>query len=535
MGAHDRRAPAEILAADYRAQKFSAHDRRAEDVLVDYYVEAVDVHGNLTRSDIQHVYVGSTSAGGGGGGDAGGGGGGNPVRPVTGFTLDGLLDAAAVEVAENSGMQLWYATDGTRLYLATNDAGEGSDHFIFLAGEPGAEQPAPWGKAGQVAGWTAFLADENDNTYSGWFDAAGVGLSATGGNGGVLEGVIDLVDEFGTYPSEIYLAVGLYGSADGGPLLSTHQLAASGDGDGTIQAGEYLRVPLGPPVVNFTVETGLVTQADAGYDVFPGMVGLTKRGEGTLVLDRANGHTGTTTVSAGTLLVAAAEALADSQIVIEAGGRLAVADGLAATLPAVDLAGGQLELGSGRVTVAAGLTAEDVRQAIVAGRGDGSWTGAGIVSAAAEASAGSRTVGFAVAEDGSVTIAFAAPGDSNLDGQVDIFDLLAVESDGAYGAAEGGTWASGDANHDGAVNVFDLLAIDSAGSYGQGAYLPTLAATAVPEPAVVALAAGLAAAAMFRRRRNPVSARESGHGRSPVTPCPDPPVVRSLRARISVE
>jgi autotransporter-associated beta strand protein len=501
MGGTTLSAPAEILAADYRAQKFSATISGITDALVDYYVEAVDAHGNLTRTDIQHVYVGSNSAGGGGGGDGGGGGGGT-ASPVTGFTLDGVLDAAAVEVAENSGMKLWVATDGTKLYLATNDAGEGSDHFIFLAGEPGSEQPAPWGKAGEVAAWSAFLADENDNTYSGWFDNAGAALSATGGNGGVLEGVIDLVDQFGSYPSEVYLAVGLYGSSDGGTLLASHQLAASGDGDGILQAGEYLRVPLGPPVVNFTVETGLVTQAEAGYDVMPGVVGLAKRGGGTLVLDRANGHAGITTVSAGTLLVTAADALADSPTVIEAGGVLAVGDGQAVSLPSLDLAGGQLDLGIGRVTVAAGLSEADVREAILAGLGDGSWTGPGVVSsAAASAAAGSRTVGYVVNADGSVTLAFAAAGDANLDGQVDIFDLLVIDSKGGYGTVQAASWAAGDMNHDGAVNVFDLLAIDGAGAYGGGSYLPAVTTAAVPEPAALAAAGMAAALCLLRRRR----------------------------------
>ena len=60
---------------------------------------------------------------------------------------------------------------------------------------------------GQVAAWDAYLADENDNDFSDWFDDQGSGTAATGANGGVLEGLINLVDEFGELPTEVYVAV----------------------------------------------------------------------------------------------------------------------------------------------------------------------------------------------------------------------------------------------------------------------------------------------------------------------------------------
>ena len=36
-----------------------AHVVGMQDVLLDYYVQVVDVHGNSRSSDIGHVYVGS--------------------------------------------------------------------------------------------------------------------------------------------------------------------------------------------------------------------------------------------------------------------------------------------------------------------------------------------------------------------------------------------------------------------------------------------------------------------------------------------
>ena len=250
-----------------------------QDTLIDYYVEAVDGLGNIARSDIQHVYVGSSVTNPGDVGvqinpdpamagdlvsityDPAGGPlaaaanvylhygfnnwGDVAVSPdplmnwnstaglwdisvpvsvdatqldlvfndgagtwdnnngqdwhfdVTGaappsFVMDGQLDATAQQVAANAGRHLYAALEGDVLYVATEDAGEGNDVFIYLAESPGALTAANWAKAGLVAAWDAYLADENDNDYEGWFDATGAHDAATGANGGVLEGLLNL-------------------------------------------------------------------------------------------------------------------------------------------------------------------------------------------------------------------------------------------------------------------------------------------------------------------------------------------------------
>src|SRR5439155_271215 len=142
-----------------------------------YYVEATDGRGNVTRSDIQHVWVGGATT----------------PPPATGgqFVMDGVLDPDAKQIATKNGMYLYYSMHAGKLYVACNDAGEGSDHFIYVASPPGAMVPANWAKTGQIAQWAAYLADENDNTYSAWFDAQGAAQAATGPNGGVLEGTLD--------------------------------------------------------------------------------------------------------------------------------------------------------------------------------------------------------------------------------------------------------------------------------------------------------------------------------------------------------
>lgn len=54
------------LQPTYKANEFSAQIKGLNNVLVDYYIEAVDKKGNIARSPISHVWVGKTNTGGGG-------------------------------------------------------------------------------------------------------------------------------------------------------------------------------------------------------------------------------------------------------------------------------------------------------------------------------------------------------------------------------------------------------------------------------------------------------------------------------------
>jgi hypothetical protein len=174
--------------------------------------------------------------------------------PSDAWVMDGVLDAGATPVAENGALVLYAGLIGPELYVAAPDAGEGNDHFIFVANAPGAIQAAPWAKSGQVAAWSAFLADENDNDYSGWFDTTATTRSATHpSNGGVLEGTIRLDEEFGALPDAVYLAFAPYATADGGALISFAQVPTSTDGDGDVDAAEYVRFALasGGPAADF--------------------------------------------------------------------------------------------------------------------------------------------------------------------------------------------------------------------------------------------------------------------------------------------
>ncbi len=317
-----------VLAATYRAVRYAAEVTGQTDVLIDYYVEAVDSVGHVKRSAIQHVYVGQGAATGGGdvvaidpdppvagqqvtirynptGRPLAGAGsvrlhygfnGWNPVVSpdpvmtwsaaegvwiasvpvaasatqldvvfndgsgtwdnnggadwhfaVTGgeelptWELDGALDEDAMLVASNGGLDLYAGLIGETLYIATQAAAGGNDRFILVANPPGALGAAPWAKAGQVAGWGAFLANEVDNGWSGWFDTSGTVQQA---RAAWLEGTINLVEEFGAMPTQIHLAVASYGTGNGAALASALQVPASVNGNGNLEATEYLMVDL---------------------------------------------------------------------------------------------------------------------------------------------------------------------------------------------------------------------------------------------------------------------------------------------------
>jgi hypothetical protein len=92
----------------------------------------------------------------------------------------------------------------------------------------------------------------------------------------------------------------------------------------------------------------------------------------------------------------------------------------------------------------------------------------------------------------SVLIGNTIVGDTNLDGTVNLTDLLALLN--AYGQT-GQYWGTGDTNGDGTVNLTDLLALLN--NYGQSA----ATGASVPEPAGMGLTMLLAAPLLTRRRR----------------------------------
>ena len=324
------------------------------------------------------------------------------------------------------------------------------------------------------------------------------------------------------------------------------------------------------------VAAGLQTQAQAGHAMIAGTSSLQKLGAGTLVLDAVNTFTGMTTVQAGTLRIATPNALLGSAIVVRQGATLAIVTGSGARLPSIaleggtldpggmlavngtsgvsrlvvvdgvvagrpaltigsggeakiaggtetslavaslrvdQLNGGRLDLGLGRIEIAAGgITDADLLAGLLAGRRDGSWTGTtGIGSsavAAAIAAVEPRSLGWIQRGDGSYLVAYAAAGDTNLDGCLDILDASNFFTGGLFNTGRAGRWSEGDFNYDRVVDMLDVLEFMNPGLFDTGSYLipatASVGAIAVPEPASVGWLAVAAAAWWmgYRQRRS---------------------------------
>ncbi|MEM7394122.1 MAG: hypothetical protein AAF492_17420, partial [Verrucomicrobiota bacterium] len=199
------------------------------------------------------------------------------------FQLEGVLDDPGWSVANNSGLNLYAAIRGDDLYLATEDAGGGDDHFIYFSYFEEDLVPANWSKSGQVMGWSAFLADENNNLHHGWYDAADITLKTQSlfrsyvhpnGNG-VLEGTVNIEQHLGFFPQTIRVAVGAFDTGNGGVLSAQ---VPAGDANGNIDADEFLELRVrdiikDPLIIdtggNMTNEVGIPFTFDAGGSVSP--------------------------------------------------------------------------------------------------------------------------------------------------------------------------------------------------------------------------------------------------------------------------
>jgi fibronectin-binding autotransporter adhesin len=237
---------------------------------------------------------------------------------------------------------------------------------------------------------------------------------------------------------------------------------------------------------------------------------IVKQGAGILVLAGSSGLSGFTTVQQGALQLANATALGSSSLTVLTGGTLTLGPHLTTTVGGLDpSAGGLTDVGNGKVTVTSGLAVIDMVAAIRTGMGDGSWSGSsGITSsvAATDVSAGElRAVGWLDNGDGSVTFAFAAPGDGNLDWQVDFLDVANLLGGGRFDGGPPASWVEGDFNEDGMFDILDAGDFLATGLFDAGSYNAPVVAP-IPEPAGVVLAV-IGLAFMGKRRLGRLACR----------------------------
>ncbi len=253
------------------------------------------------------------------------------------------------------------------------------------------------------------------------------------------------------------------------------------------------------------VQAGTLTQTQAGFPLLSGTTPVEKIGLGTVVFDQANTLTGPTSVTQGTLELATADTLSSSAVTVAAGATLSVGSQVAAMVPAL-VNNGLVKVGLGELTVVSGLTAEGLKAEIVAGRNEGAWDGATGITSSAAAGEADRAVGWIDNGDGSFRFGFAAAGDLDMNGLVDLDDVIAFVGGGLYDTGSPAVWAQGDYDYNGIVDLDDVIAFVGGGLYDKGPYnqpvggmslmgfsggdlgLVSGGFAAVPEPATSALA-----------------------------------------------
>lgn len=285
----------------------------------------------------------------------------------------------------------------------------------------------------------------------------------------------------------------------------------------------YLAVTTGSTATYNLSNTGSLSVSGDEYVGYGG-TGIFNQSGGTLsiadVLSVGTGSTATisggmstagSVSNSGNLSIGNSCSLVINGSFTQAGGITTVSGILTVNSNSISITAGAVDLSDGQLFVNFGSSADPISAIqgyVRAGYDNGAWNGTGIISSSAASHSGFG-LGYAdgnidrgtLAKANQILIEYALIGDANLDGTVNLTDLLALLNN--YGAS-GRDWAEGDFNYDGTVNLTDLLALLN--NYGQSATVADFAstasrATAVPEPATRGLILLGATNLLTRRRR----------------------------------
>jgi len=288
----------------------------------------------------------------------------------------------------------------------------------------------------------------------------------------------------------------------------------------------------GSSAANNTI-AGVLSDSAAG-----GALSVAKSGAGTWALGGANSYSGSTAVSAGTLVLD--QSLTTTSGVAVTGGTLQLGPATTHVLrtPSLTITGdGRLDLRDNKLLTATspgtfdGTAYSGVQGEIQRAYNFGAWDQPGLTTSEQNAGqnagplSGTTTIGVATAEQvlfigpsdtavfmgqtvtGATTIAmYTYAGDVNLDGLVDGADYGTLDNWIQFPGTDG--YANGDVNYDGVIDGADYGVLDNTIQL-QGAPIPGVngasgalaGVTAVPEPSVCGFAAVAAVGLIVRRRR----------------------------------
>jgi hypothetical protein len=254
-------------------------------------------------------------------------------------------------------------------------------------------------------------------------------------------------------------------------------LTLVGSNNADAAATNGVQLTLGGAVINFANVEQQAFDLSSGNNSLTVNAGTLEfdqdAGGNTLLINQQNeldvGSLNLTVNSPGAVIFNASQDLA-SLVINNGATAIMAADGtrVLQTQSLVINGAGSLDIGNNRIVVA-NISSSTLRGYLVSGRNGGAWNGQGINSSAASASAGSRTIGYVL--NGAVaTIAYAAPGDTDLNGQVNSADIQAILASTTFNNGKPATWAQGDFNYDGFTTSEDIQAALASNVFNQGTY-----------------------------------------------------------------
>jgi hypothetical protein len=242
----------------YKASEYTAPVNGLNNIMVDYYVEAVDNHGNIAKSPIQHVWVGANSGGGGGGG-----GGTSTVSWMpTSPTVDDSITITVTHVSQGAKFH-WGVNNTGSSWVQPNGVYWTTGSFLFGGTGPAVESPmvgpdtagtltltvGPFNKSAQSIQQIAFDIHYNDGTWNNNNNSDfHIALSGGGGGGGTpatftMDGVLD------TSARSVMTNAGItfYSAWNDTDLYVATQSAQSQGGDMFILLTDSLHTPVAAP------------------------------------------------------------------------------------------------------------------------------------------------------------------------------------------------------------------------------------------------------------------------------------------------